>query len=237
MKTILITGTTQGIGEVLYNHLKDKYNVVTVNRREFRGNNYVCDLSNLNQVIKLCKIMKNKKIDILINNAGGASPSRIKDLSIDELSNVTNLNYHAPVLLMQAVIDNMANKGYGRIINISSIASKSPRQYIPHYGAAKASLESFSKSIAVAYSNYGITVNCLCLGGVNTKTSHDNRRLMASIDDKDEDFYNKKIESENGLNRLISPDEIVAYVDFLLSDDAKSISGQTINVCGVKEVH
>lgn len=237
MKTMLITGTTQGIGNALYEYYKDKYNIVTINRRFFEGNNIVCDLSKINEIEKVANQLKSKKIDFLINNAGGASPKLFNQLHADELIQCTNLNYHAPVLLMQAVLEGMKERKYGRIVNISSIASKSPRPLIPHYGAAKSALEKFSSSLAVAYGDNGITINCICPGGVSTETSLKNRKQMAHILGKEENYYNDMMASGNGLGRMVDVHEVVNLIDFLISENAHAISGQVYNICGVKEVH
>lgn len=237
MKKILITGTTQGIGKQLYERYKDSYEIYTINRRAFEGNNYICDLYDIEKVVEVSRIISELDIDILINNAGGAEPVLFYQMDPYELIACTNLNYHAPVLFMQAVLENMKNKNYGRIINISSIASKAPRPYLPHYGSAKSALEKFSSSMAVLYSGCGITINCICPGGIETDTSLKNRIKMAQLMGASDDFCNKQISTQNGLGRMIKPDELLDTIDFLLSDNAKIISGQTINVCGVREVH
>ncbi len=237
MKTMLITGTTRGIGNRIYKHFNGRYEIITINRREFPGNNLICDLSNLVELSKICEVIKSTRIDVLINNAGGGYPVPFSSLSSDTLLDCTNLNYHAPVLLMQAVLEGMRTRCYGRIINVSSIASKSPRILIPHYGAAKAALELFSKSMAVAYTDYGITINCVCPGGVKTETSMENRRKMAILSNKDTEYYNESIVKGNGLGRLILTKEVVDLIDFFISSKASAISGQTLNICGTKEVH
>ena len=241
MKTVLITGTTQGIGKEIYTKLNNgKFRIITVNRKKVLDEssmNIICDLSEIKEICSLCDKLKNEKIDILINNAGGSCPIQIEKMSVNELMYVTNLNYYAPVLIMQSVIGNMIAQNYGRILNISSIASKSPRPYISHYAAAKAALESFSKSMAVAYSGFGVTVNCICPGGVDTKTSVDYRRLMAQIADKPVEYFNDQMKCGNGLNRLVRVEEVAAMVEYFISDEASAISGQTVNICGIKEVH
>ncbi len=237
LRTMLITGTTKGIGYHLYNYFYDKYNVITVNRRDFKRNNLICDLEKIEEVCELAKKLADKKIDILINNAGGAQPVLFSQMRAAELLSCSNLNYHAPVLLMQAVIGGMADRGFGKIINISSIAAKSPRVLTAHYGAAKSALEKFSASMAVAYQGTGVSVNCICPGGINTETSIENRRKMASILHLESEHFNHEMETQNGLGTLISPFEIVKMVEFLLSDDSPTISGQTFNICGVREVH
>lgn len=236
-KTMLITGTTQGIGYQLYKYYKDKYNIITINRQDIGDNNYVCDLSNMNEVRELISQIASINVDILINNAGGASPVHFLDMTIDELIAVSTLNYHTPILLMQAVINGMVNRGYGKIINISSIGSKSPRPLIAHYGAAKSALEKFSSSIAVAYGGTGVSVNCICPGGINTKTSIENRKKMAELLNLEKSHFNLQMAEKNGLGHLIDPQKVVEMVDFLLNDDTATISGQTSNVCGIREVH
>lgn len=236
-KTMLITGTTQGIGYQLYKYYKDKYNIITINRQDIGDNNYVCDLSNMNEVRELISQIASINVDILINNAGGASPVHFLDMTIDELIAVSTLNYHTPILLMQAVINGMVNRGYGKIINISSIGSKSPRPLIAHYGAAKSALEKFSSSIAVAYGGTGVSVNCICPGEINTKTSIENRKKMAELLNLEKSHFNLQMAEKNGLGHLIDPQKVVEMVDFLLNDDTATISGQTFNVCGIREVH
>ena len=236
-KTMLITGTTQGIGYQLYKYYKDKYNIITINRQDIGDNNYVCDLSNMNEVRELISQIASINVDILINNAGGASPVHFLDMTIDELIAVSTLNYHTPILLMQAVINRMVNRGYGKIINISSIGSKSPRPLTAHYGAAKSALEKFSSSIAVAYGGTGVSVNCICPGGINTKTSIENRKKMAELLNLEKSHFNLQMAEKNGLGHLIDPQKVVEMVDFLLNDDTATISGQTFNVCGIREVH
>lgn len=237
MKKMLITGTTQGIGKEMYERFKDCYDVTTINRRPFPGNNIICDLSDVAQVRQLCAALEKEPFDILINNAGGVEPVLFQDMQADFLVKCTNLNYHAPVLLMQALMDGMRRRNYGRVVNISSIASKSPRTLIPHYGAAKAALEAFSKSMAVYYSNCQVTVNCICPGGVDTDVSLLNRERMAQLQGKQPEYYNQAMSGGNGLGRMVSKQEVPDLAEFLISDHAAAISGQTINICGTKEVH
>lgn len=234
---MLITGTTQGIGREMYERFKDCFDITTVNRRAFPGKNIVCDLSDMAQVKQLCDTLAGEPFDILINNAGGAEPICFSEMPGDVLIKCTNLNYHAPVLLMQALLEGMRQRNYGRVVNISSIAAKSPRTLIPHYGAAKAALEAFSKSMAVCYDNCQITINCICPGGVETDTSLLNRERMARLQGKSPEYYNQAMSSGNGLGRMVTKAEVVDLAQFLISDQATAISGQTINICGTKEVH
>lgn len=233
---MLITGTTQGIGKCMYDRYKNNYHIITINRRYFEGNNILCNLADINETVSVIPKIYELEIDILINNAGGAPPVVFPNMSAEELVACTNLNYHSPILLMQAVLEGMKQRNFGRVINISSIASKGPRPYIPHYGAAKSALEKFSSSMAVYYGNSGITVNCICPGGVETETSIANRKKMSLIAGGDENYFNNKMSNGNGLSRMVQPFEVVDMVDFLISDRATAVSGQVFNVCGVREV-
>lgn len=109
-KNMLLTGSTQGIGKKIYEYFKFNYNIITVNRREFEGNNLICDLSNFDEICLLVHQIHNLEIDILINNAGGAEPLPFEKMKPEDLLKCTNLNYHAPVLLMHAVIQGMIKK-------------------------------------------------------------------------------------------------------------------------------
>ena len=113
-KKMLITGTTQGIGKEIYDYYKESYDVITINRREFEGNNLICDLSIVDEVIKVTKAIKDMEIDILINNAGGSEPIVFEKMTPENLISCTNLNYHSPILLSQAVIENMIEKNIGK---------------------------------------------------------------------------------------------------------------------------
>lgn len=235
---ILITGTSQGIGLQAYNMLSRNHDVYTINRAGFNSiHNYICDLSNISAVEMLAKEIKSEHWDVLINNAGGATPFLFEDMSISDLTSCTNLNYFTPVILMQAVLGGMKERGFGRIINISSIASKSPRKFIPHYGAAKSALESFSKSMAVYYSNCGITINCVCPGGIDTITSRKNREKISDLLGEKKAFYSEQFTKNNGIGSLLPPDIVVNMLAFLLAPEASCISGQSINICGTMETH
>lgn len=237
MKKMLITGTTRGIGRCLYKEFSDQYEITTINRRFFPGENLLCDLSSLEDTELLCEEVLKKEFDILINNAGGADPVFPQNMGADELIACSNLNYHSPVLIMHAVLEGMAQRGYGRIVNVSSIAAKSPRGLLAYYGAAKAALEKYTTSLASFYGGTGVTLNCVCPGGVKTSVSINSRKKLSLMQGLEEDYYNERIAKSNGLGRMVATEEVVALVRYLLSEEAAAVSGQTWNICGVSEVH
>lgn len=237
---VLITGTTSGIGQNIMNHFIElNYEVYTINRKNIINNNitnYVCDLSNMNQVQELIKIIDKLDIDILINNAGAGYPSKIENISLDSINYEINLNFLTPYLLIQNLYPKMIKKKYGRIVNISSISSKRGTPYLYTYSATKAALDSLTQSIASTSSNYGFTINSICPGGIDTDMSINGRREISNLKNMEDDEYQKSMINEMCLGKLIPTKLVVYLIDYLLSEEANCISGQSINICGALEV-
>ena len=236
---ILLTGSTQGIGKAIFDRLCNKHEVYTINRRSSNCNEYICDLSDIDAVNNLCNEISNESWDVLINNAGGSFPCEFEKLTPNDIQDRINLNFIAPLLIMQAVLPKMKSNGFGRIINISSVTSKSPVPYLHVYGAAKSALDSLTKSLSLYYSNMNICINSICPGSVNTDSSIIGRNEISRLrfsEEAIEEYQNNMI-AENGLGRMLKPNEIADMVEFLLSSAGECITGQTINVCGNMEMN
>lgn len=237
---VLITGTTSGIGKTIMNHFIElNYEVYTINRKNINNNNitnYVCDLSDINQVQELIKTIDKLDIDILINNAGAGYPSKIENISLDSIYYETNLNFLTPYLLIQNIYPKMIKKKYGRIINISSISSKRGTPYLYTYSATKAALDSLTQSIASTESNYGFTINSICPGGIDTNMSINGRIEISNLKNMKDNEYQNDMINEMCLGKLIPTKSVVYLIDYLLSEEANCISGQSINICGALEV-
>ena len=237
---VLITGTTSGIGKTIMNHFIElNYEVYTINRKNINNNNitnYVCDLSDINQVQELIKTIDKLDIDILINNAGAGYPSKIENISLDSIYYETNLNLLTPYLLIQNIYPKMIKKKYGRIINISSISSKRGTPYLYTYSATKAALDSLTQSIASTASNYGFTINSICPGGIDTNMSINGRIEISNLKNMKDNEYQNGMINEMCLGKLIPTKAVVYLIDYLLSEKANCISGQSINICGALEV-
>ena len=234
-KKMLITGTTKGIGKKIVQTFEEKYEIIGINRRDDPNlsNNIICDLYDVGQIIQVSKAIYEYNIDILINNAGGAIPRKFIEITERSIYDDMNLNFVAPTLLMKSVMDGMKLRGYGRIINISSISAKIPTPYLDIYSASKCALDSVTVSVAKLYTKYGITINSICPASIETITSIEGRRKLSELNDMEGQAYQELMIKNTGLNRLIKTDEVVSLISYLLSDEAAAISGQKINVSGV----
>ncbi len=161
-------------------------------------------------------------IDILVNNAAvmdnlGAFEEQQPECWQRDLGvNLTGA-YHCS----KAVWPGMVKKGWGRIINISSVAGLMGASLQPSYGATKAGLVGLSKSLAIEAGRYGITVNTVCPGFIATEAVRLYDKRMT-----------ERIEKKTALKRLGLPDEVAQVVVFLTSDGASYITGATIPVTG-----
>ena len=226
---ILVTGASKGIGKVIAQELKSLGNVYVTARNEQALKDlkccgyFVCDLSNENDLIKLGEYIIDKKIDVLINNAGEYIYSKVEETKINKLNHIMAVNLKAPIYLSGKAVENMKKNKFGRIINIGSISGVMGESSACMYSATKAGLIGLSKSIGLELAEFGITVNTINPGWVDTELG------QTSI--KDSEFCAEEIIECIPQKRYVEPKEIAALIKFLISDGAKGITGQSINVC------
>jgi len=163
------------------------------------------------------------KVDILINNAGIMFRTRIQDITLDEWEKTLEVNLTGPFLCTQAVLPAMKKNSYGRIVNISSSAGRSVSTLGgAHYTASKAGLLGFTRAVAKEVASFGITVNAICPGLIDTR--------MARASTTKEEL--EKFISSFPIQRLGLPEEIGDIVVFLCSEKASYITGASIDING-----
>ncbi len=167
------------------------------------------------------------KIDILVNNAGitgGNAP--LWELAPEVWRRVVEVNLIAPYLTCRAVVPHMVRAGYGRIVNIASIAGKEGNPNASHYSASKAGLIALTKSLAKELAATGVLVNCVTPAAAKTE-------LFAQMRQEHIDYMLSKIP----MNRFVEVDEIAALVAWLASDDCSFSTGAVFDISGGRAVY
>lgn len=226
---ILVTGASRGIGKTIAKSLQSYGNVYVTARNEEKlkefGNEmyFVCDLSKEEDLLKLGDFIQEKKIDILVNNAGEYTYCGIEDTKISKLNEMLSINLKAPIYLMHSAIPHMKKNKFGRVINIGSISGVMGEAYASMYSATKAGLIGLSKATGLELAEFGITVNAINPGWVDTELG------KSSIEDSE--FSEEEILESIPQRRFVKPEEIAGLVKYLISEEAKGITGQSINIC------
>lgn len=226
---ILVTGASRGIGKTIAKSLQNYGNVYVTARSEEKlkefGNEmyFVCDLSKEDDLIKLGEFIQEKGIDILVNNAGNYTYCGIENTEISKLNEILSINLKAPIYLMHSAVPHMKENKFGRIINIGSISGVMGEAYASMYSATKAGLIGLSKATGLELAEFGITVNTINPGWVDTELG------KSSIEDSE--FSEEEILESIPQRRFVKPEEIAGLVKYLISEEAKGITGQSINIC------
>ena len=223
-KNVLITGASSGIGASIAKTLEDSYNLFLSGRRQLNLENYFsCDLTSKKSCEKLFEYAKkyfNSDIDILINCAGAYIYSPIEKMDDDKIDELINLNFKAGYKLSSLVISDMKKNLWGRIVNIGSISATVGEANATLYSATKAALSGLTRALALEVAQYNITVNQINPGWVDTP--------LADVLDEDE---KKEVLDVTPQKRFIEPYEVANLVKYLISDTAKGLTGQNINLC------
>lgn len=226
-KKILITGASKGIGKSIAQTLsKGNFELFITGRNQTRLKEVArqteakaieIDLLEKNSCEKI--LSQTGPLDILINNAGEYIWSPVEKITDEQISRIFKLNLEMPYKLTTLVTHQMKQNKWGRIVNIGSISGSVGEANASLYSASKSGLIGMSKALALELAEFGITVNVINPGWVKTEL----------ID-------NPCIDLEEELEcipqkRFIHPDEIAKMVEYLISDDAKGITGQSLNIC------
>ena len=229
MKNAVVTGGGSGIGAAIANRLRsDGYHVATLDLtpsdEDFAFTADVTDRAAIDEALNTIRTQLGP-VTILVNAAGLDGFKRFLDIDFDLWQRVVNVNLHGVFHCIQAVLPDMIEAGWGRIVNISSSSTHSGTPYMSHYVSAKSAVNGLTKSLALEYGPAGITVNAVPPGFIDTPMLRkaESRGFLGDID--------KTIE-QTPVRRIGKPEDIAAACSFLISEEAGYITGQILGVNG-----
>ena len=234
-RVAVVTGGTRGIGEAISKALKAAgYEVAATYHSndeaaaKFKAETgvhvYKWDVSKFEECSAgLAKVEKELgPVDILVNNAGITKDGFFHKMTPEQWYAVINTNLNSLFNMTRPVIEGMRERGFGRIINISSVNGQKGQAGQSNYSAAKAGDIGFTKALAQENASKGITVNAICPGYIATE-------MVKAVP---KEVLDKSILPQIPLRRLGEPSEIGRCVAFLASDEAGLITGSTISANG-----
>lgn len=235
-KNALITGASKGIGKAIAKVLSGiGYNVYIASRTEedlkkaaaeTNAKGYFCaDLTCPKQCEEVVQKMINQagSIDILINNAGGYIYSPIEKTEQKDIENLIKLNVEAPYILTKYAVLNMKQNKWGRVVNIGSISGVVGEANASLYSMTKSAFNGFSKALALELACDNITVNTINPGWVETELARDAVEKSDFTLEEELEMIPQK--------RFIQPYEIANLVKYMVSEEAKGMTGQNISLC------
>jgi acetoacetyl-CoA reductase len=231
----VVTGGTRGIGAAISKALKEAgYRVVA----NYAGNDEAAhrfkaetgievrkwDVSSYDACEEKLKKIENEfgPVDVLVNNAGITRDIMFHKMAREQWYEVINTNLNSLFNMCRPVIEGMRERGFGRIINISSINGQKGQMGQTNYSASKAGDIGFTKALAQENANKGITVNAICPGYIGTE-------MVRAVP---KEVLDKRIIPQIPVGRLGEPEEIARCVLFLASDDSGFITGSTLTANG-----
>jgi acetoacetyl-CoA reductase len=161
-------------------------------------------------------------VDILINNAGITRDMTFKKMTKVDWDVVLSTNLTSVFNMSKPIVDGMVERGWGRVINVSSVNAQKGAFGQTNYSAAKAGMHGFSKALALEVAKKGVTVNTISPGYIGTK-------MVTAIP---EDVLNSKILPQIPVGRLGKPEEVAGLCAYLASDEAAFITGANIAING-----
>jgi 2-hydroxycyclohexanecarboxyl-CoA dehydrogenase len=230
VKTALVTGGSSGIGLAIADRLRADGNHVatidvTASDADFSFTADVTDRAAVDNALKAARSALGP-ITILVNAAGMTSFRKFGNITADEWARVIDVNLNGVFHVTQAVLPDMLEAGWGRIVNISSSSTHSGSPFQASYVAAKSAVNGLTKTLALEYGPRGITANVVPPGSIDTpmlRKAEEQGLLGGSVED---------IAARIPVRRIGLPEDIAATCSFLVSEEAGYITGQIVGVNG-----
>lgn len=244
-RTALITGGMGGLGETISTKMHDAgYRVVVTNSpnnknsetwladmkaRGYEVSAFPIDVADYNSCEQgVAKIQQEVgPVDILINNAGITKDHTFRKMTKADWDAVIHTNLDSVFNMTKQVLDGMVTRGWGRVINVSSVNGQKGAFGQTNYSAAKAGMHGFTKALALEVARKGVTVNTISPGYIGTK-------MVTAIP---KEVLDDKILPQIPVNRLGKPDEVAGLIVYLCSDEAAFLTGANVSINGGQHMH
>jgi NAD(P)-dependent dehydrogenase (short-subunit alcohol dehydrogenase family) len=230
VKNAVVTGGGSGIGQAIVNRLRaDGHHVAIIDLKpgdeEFA---FAADVTDRAQVDEALAGIRSQlgPVSILVNAAGLDSFKKFHDVSFERWQRVIDVNLNGVFHCVQAVLPDMVEAGWGRIVNISSSSAHSGQPFMTHYVAAKSAVNGLTKALALELGPQGITVNAVPPGFIDTpmlRRSEERQLLGGTVEEHIQ---------RTPVRRVGRPEDIAAACAFLASEEAGYITGQILGVNG-----
>lgn len=226
-KTVMVTGATRGIGAAIASEFRAAgAKVIGTGTHADSSDSFdayfQADFGDVTQIQACADFVRRTEPDVLINNAGINKNLPFVEIDPAEFQRIQQVNVFAPFSLCQAAIPGMQRKGWGRIVNISSIWGKIGKEHRASYSASKFALDGLTLSLAAEHAAHGILANCVAPGFTDTELTH---RMLG-----EEGI--RKILSTVPIRRMAGVNEIARFVVWLGSSENSYITGQNIAIDG-----
>jgi len=220
-RTAVVTGGMQGIGAAIVKRLEASGAKVAIWDLDHAEKVDVADQAAIQKALERT-LQQLGRIDVLINNAGIAGMSKpVVDYPVEEWKRVVDIDLNGPFLCCRAVVPHMVKAGYGRIVNMASVAGKEGNPNAAAYAAAKGGLIAFTKALGKELAQTGVLVNCVTPAAAQTA-------ILNQVTPEFAKFMLSKIP----MGRFVKVDEIAALTCWLASEDCSFSTGAVFDISG-----
>ncbi len=244
-RIVLVTGGMGGLGESICVKLADLgYTVVTtyspnnrnaeswlesMKQRGYAFRAYAADVGDAEDCARMAQQVMTEvgPVDVLVNNAGITRDMTFKKMTKVDWDAVINTNLNSVFNMSKPFVDGMVERGWGRVINVSSVNGQKGAFGQTNYAAAKAGMHGFTKALALEVARKGVTVNTISPGYIGTK-------MVMAIP---QDILDAKILPQIPVGRLGRPEEVAGLIVYLASDEAAFITGANISINGGQHMY